>query len=92
MQLQPINTTADELAKQIARQILHQIVTTATQISKLRKDGMPAVAARPEQVLPDGRKIPATEARPAVTGAEVDKALGTANVAILSALSDALGM
>ena len=92
MQLQPIDTTADEVSKQVARQVLQQVVTTATQIAKIRKEGIPAVAARPEQVLPDGRKTPAVAARPAITGADVDKALGATNVAILSALSTALGM
>jgi hypothetical protein len=92
MPLQPIEPTADELAKNVARQILQQIGNTAKQVAKLRADGVPAVAARAAQTLPDGRIIPAVEARPAVTGARIDAALGQSNVAILSALSTALGM
>lgn len=90
--LQPISLDASELAKNAARQILNQVSTTASNIVRLRKNGMPIVPAREEFKTPDGRVIPATEERPAVTGEQIDEALGEKNVAVLSELASALGL
>lgn len=90
MPLEPITADTAELAKNAARQIISQIQQTSANIVKLRANGIPAVPARAAQTLPDGRVIPAQDARPAVSGADIDTALGTANVAVLDALAAAL--
>lgn len=90
MPLQPIETTASEVAKNAARQLLGQIGQVLAQGAKLRSQGVAGTPARAAQTLPDGRVIPAQEARPGCTGAEVDAALGSANVAALDAAVAAL--
>jgi hypothetical protein len=90
--LQPIQSDSTEIAKAAARQVLVQINQVATNIVKLRRDGIPAIPSREASTTPDGRVIPAFDGRPVVTGAEIDAALGEANVAVLTTLAAALGL
>ena len=91
MSLQPIPVTTDELAKNVARQILQQIKSVRDNVNKLRTEGVPARPAVPERTLPDGRVIPATAAVPAITGAAIEAALGAPNCALLDQVRDAIG-
>jgi hypothetical protein len=90
MSLQPIPVTTDELAKNVARQILQQIKSVRDNVNKLRTEGVPARPAVPERELPDGRIIPATPAVPAITADAINAALGTANCELLDEMRDAL--
>lgn len=91
MPIQNIDVTTDELAKNVARQILQQISSTRNNIAKLREEGVPARPATPARELPDGRVIPASPAVAAITAAAINTALGEANCAILDDLAELIG-
>jgi hypothetical protein len=91
MSLQPIPATNDELAKNIARQILQQIKSVRDNVDRLRTQG---VAARPpteERTMPDGRVIPASPGIPAISGNAIENALGELNCELLDQVKEILG-
>lgn len=91
MPLQPVAVTTDELAKNVARQILQQVKFIKDNVSKLRAEGVPARLAVPPRTLEDGRVIPASPAVAAIPAAAIDAALGAENCALLDSLKDAIG-
>lgn len=94
--LKEITPTESVLANQVAARLVNEILNTAKRVVAIRTEGIPAIAAvpaTPEQTLPDGRKIPARPARPAVAGvspAAIDAALGADNCALLDAVKELL--
>jgi chorismate-pyruvate lyase len=90
--LQPITPTESAIANQVAARLINEILNTAKRVVAIRTDGIPAVAAvpaTPEQSLPNGRKILARPARPAVaavSAAAIDAALGKDNCDLLDAI------
>jgi hypothetical protein len=91
MPLQPVAVTTDELAKNVARQILNQINSIKNNVVKLRAEGVPARPAVAERVSEDGRVFPAIPAVPAIPAAAIDAALGAENCALLDGIKDAIG-
>jgi hypothetical protein len=90
MPLQPVATTEVAAANQIAQRIVQEINQTASRIAALRANGIPAVAAVPAGVNPNGQPIPARPATAAVSAAAIDAALGTENRQLLDAIKDLL--
>jgi len=90
MSLQPIPVTTNELAKNVARQILQQVKSVKNNVSKLRTEGVPARPATPGRTLPDGRVIPATPAAIAISSDAINAALGVDNCEILDKIKDAI--
>lgn len=62
----------------------------ARQIAKKRAEGIPAVPAQPERVLPNGQIMPARPALPAVTAEQYQAALGETNNALYAQLGIAV--
>jgi hypothetical protein len=91
MPLQPVAVTTDELAKNIARQILNQIKSVKDNIAKIRAEGVPARPAVAARTLEDGRIIPASAAVPAIPATAIDAALGAENCALLDSIKTAIG-
>jgi len=91
MPLQPVAVTTDELAKNVARQILNQIKSIKDNVAKLRAEGVPARPAVAARTLEDGRVIPASPAVAAIPAAAIDAALGKENCALLDGIKDAIG-
>jgi len=91
MPLQPVAVTTDELAKNVARQILQQIKSVKDNVAKIRSEGIAARPEVPARTLEDGRVIPASAAVPAIPAAAIDAALGKENCALLDSLKTAIG-
>jgi hypothetical protein len=88
MKLQPILVTKDDLAKNVARQILQQIKSVRDSVVKIRSEGVPARLATEERTLPDGRVIPASAGVPAIPASAIDAALGAENCAVLDEIKN----
>lgn len=94
--LKEITPTESVIANQVAARLVSEILNTAKRVDAIRTEGIPAiaaVAATPEQTLPDGRKMPARPARPAtaaISAAAINAALGEDNCALLDSIKDAI--
>jgi len=90
MPLQPVAITTDELAKNVARQILNQIKSVKDNIAKIRAEGVPSRPAVAARTLEDGRVIPAAAAVPAIPASAINAALGAENCALLDSIKTAI--
>lgn len=90
--LKEITPTESVIANQVAARLVSEILNVAKRVEAIRTEGIPAiaaVAATPEQPLPDGRKIPARPARPAtaaISAAAINAALGKDNCDLLDSI------
>lgn len=92
MPLQPVKITEDSRAEALAQRLVQEIVSTAERVNKIRTEGLPAMPAQEEKVLPDGRVIPARDEQPAISADAIKAKLGVANNALLDQLKAALGI
>jgi hypothetical protein len=67
-----------------------QVENLARQIAKKRAEGIPAIPAQPERIMPNGQIVPARPAMPAVTAAQYQAALGETNNALYAQLGVAV--
>jgi hypothetical protein len=94
--LQAVKPTESVIANQVAARLVNEIIQTSKRIVAIRAEGISAVEAvpaTPEQTLPDGRKIPALPARPAIAAVSaeaINAALGKDNCTLLDALKTAI--
>ena len=88
--LQPVSPTPSVLANMHASRDVQQVAQLAQAIAKKRAEGIPAAAAQPERVAPNGQVIPARPGMPAVTAAEYRASLGESNNALFESLSKSL--
>lgn len=90
MPLQPVAQSESTAAEVLAQRVVNEVIKVATEVNKLRTEGVPARLAREAQTTPDGRVIPAFAGTPAITPQAFNEALGEANCALFDALRVAI--